>query len=236
MQHRTVFSENAQNYLTYMKLSTALFLDSFVTIFFVLWLLAVDVLGRELMASKFLHVICPLVISHWWILSRYPLHQMNVMIEGYASKGDVASISAAASVLQRASESDWVELKIRHDKMMWKTLIKSVLVYVIVFLVDVLFLSIKLIPIAVTCANNWNNGEKVPVECGGWNENLNSFGLGGGLKSGNKGSEQEYQTDSVWLYWLTLAMAVLQIFVDVYVIVIVGMCMANKLEFLHEKE
>ena len=219
-----------------MKLATALFLDSFLTIFFVLWLLAVDVLGRELMASKFLHVICPLVISHWWILSRYPLHQMNDMLEGYASKGDAGAISAAASVLYKATDADWIELKARHDKMMWKTVIKSLLVYAIVFLIDVLFLCIKLIPIAVSCSSNWSNGAKVPVECGGWNEDLNSFGLGGGLKSGHKGSDQEYQSDSVWLYWLTLAMAVLQIIVDVYVMVIIGMSMTNKLEFLHEKE
>jgi hypothetical protein len=236
MQHRAIFAENAQNYLTYMKLATALFLDSFITIFFVLWILAVDVLGRELMVSKFLHVICPLVISHWWILSRYPLHQMNVMLESYASKGDVGAIATAASVLYKADDADWAELKVRHDKMMWKTLIKSILVYVVVFLVDLLFLTIKLIPTAITCVNNWNNGEKVPVECGGWNEALGSFGLGGGLKSGLKGSDQEYQTDSLWLYWLTLAMAVLQIFIDVYVIVIIGMSMTNRLEFLHEKE
>ena len=73
MSHTEVFIQNFSNYLFYHKFVTSLLFHSFGTVFFILWSISTNMV--ELMGSKPLHCIFPLLALHWWSLSRYPVDQ-----------------------------------------------------------------------------------------------------------------------------------------------------------------
>ena len=149
-------SNNVFNYSVYHKLTTAMLFHVFVTALFMLWGLAVDMIGKELVASKFLHCVFPLLALHWWFLSHYPAYQLQHALAGRDRNAE-SFVSGVA----------WTNAKKRQEAMVFRNTVKIMLLFAVLFVVDFLYLLIKLAPIAGQCISHWNTGEKIPVECGG---------------------------------------------------------------------
>lgn len=147
---------NIFNYSVYQKLATAMLFHVFVTAFFMLWGLAVDMLGKELVASKFPHCVFPLLALHWWFLSHYPTYQLQ---HSFAEKDNPTELFSSGTL--------WENAKKRQEVTVFRNTVKIMLLFAVLAIVDFLYLTIKLVPIAGQCASHWNTGEKIPVECGG---------------------------------------------------------------------
>jgi hypothetical protein len=199
---------NARRYSDYCRLVTVLKFHLFVTSFFCLWALAVDVLARELIASKFLHVVFPLLGLHWWFLAYYPaVSRAEDLERRLEEKGDG---DARKDLNFRPAESRRTRIT--------KAKRNVALLFAVLALIDVLMLALKVIPIGVECVGNWDTGAKIPIECGGWNRATHSFGTSSVTEGESRGTGSGSGNGNLTLYALTVAAALAHVVAGVLVI------------------
>ena len=204
---REILSSNISNYVIYYHLVIAFLFHSFVTAFFLLWQLAVDTIKKDLLASKFAHCIFPLLALHWWFLSHYPLYQLQHGILDHRQKSSFFSTGGGMTPGSLPSNDQWTIAKKRQESLIFKNMVKILLLFLILALIDILYLSIQLLPIAFQCISHWNTGEKIPLECGGRDEKDHE--------------DSNYSRSNPYgLYLLTLVMTVVHIMSSFWIIYI----------------
>ncbi len=152
----------------------ALLLHSFFSVFFYLWGLAADVFGKELVASKAFHVLFCLLVLHWWTVSRYPFLEAQL----------------AGATWQK--DPDFARHRIKAE---FRFHLKTGLGFAGLFLIDVLFAGIQLLPVAIQCIRHRDTGEKLSKYCGGTADGCEL--LDGGTDVGNR-------PDFATFYYLTI--------------------------------
>lgn len=179
-------------------------LHGMMTAFFMLWSLATTSLPHEIIATKFLHVLAPFLAIHWWHLSNYPIHLFLLL---YSEKLNAVAVTNTETTIGTDNDRGIAEFTKRMKLRIHKGTLFGMLLYVVLFLIDLLYFCIRLAPLAHECMSNDDavSGRSLPAECSG-----------GGKQDS---SDYNYSTSqNKTLFAISFVMTLIHIFFDIALI------------------
>jgi len=195
-----------KHYAMYHLVMTALLFHSFITAFFMLWGISINQLSHEIVASKFLHTVFPLVALYWWILARYPMLEL---VPGQLYQSTSATNMSEISSIIMAKQRQIMRLGTIKISALFGTLL----------LIDLSYCLSRMIPMFVECASHWNTGEHVSSIC--WRHASTHDDISQPSSTVNSPNTEPLDYNYPVIYYLTLLITVLQICSSVAVIYVI---------------